>query len=101
MLNPCGLDKGTINYLRKISLYGMDNRYSDYFQTEVVNSTICKNIQIDVLRDKSNPDKIVVVKLGVNFKVYKIEPYLIYSVIDEILKESNHGATKQKSYPSS
>lgn len=87
-LNNCGLDTGVINYLHKISLYGLDNRNSDYFDREVINLNISKDIQIDVVRDYHSIDKIVVVELGINFKVHKILRCEIYSTIDSILVSS-------------
>lgn len=87
-LNNCGLGTGVINYLHKISLYGLHNRNSDYFGRDVINLNISKNIQIDVVRDYHSLDKIVVVELGINYKVHKILSCEIYSTIDSILISS-------------
>lgn len=88
-INNCGLDTGTINYLRKKALYGIDTRHSDYFNREVINLNISKDVQIDVVRDYQSLDKIAVVELGLKFKVHKILPCEIYGVIQSILNK--HG----------
>jgi hypothetical protein len=91
-INNCGLHTGVINYLQKISLYGLDSRYSSYFNREVINLNISKDIQIDVVRDYQSLDKIVVVELGIVFKIHKILPCEIYSCIRTILSKEQFRA---------
>lgn len=94
-LNHCGLDQGTINYLRKIALREIINRDSDYFGREVVHLTIADGLQIDVVGHKTLRNRLKIVKLGVQFDVHDIEYCQIYKTISTIIDKHRKSKTNE------
>lgn len=82
----CGFNRKQLDYLNEKSLYGLSNRFSDYFNREVINLNITPSLQLDI---KSTETKISIVELGVKFKVHNISHDDLNLTIDSIIKNNN------------